>query len=287
MALQGLGMLSMLEGENPRARACFEEAQAIFREVCDAEEFAWASDNLGQVLRRTGELAAAETCHAQSLAAFSEIGHESGIALTIPMLADTRLDRANPQAARDLLEPHIARLRERGDAKSAFFTWALALLGEATVTLGDFEAGERVLSECVALCKERSFTNQIAYCEEYLGRLWTERRDFERAKRHFRTSLQLQRNLSDPWALIRRIERAAVLFAECQREQVAAALLGTASTVRESLKMPRVPACSLPFERVMRLLRERLSPEELRRAWEEGEKRSLSETLELALAQLE
>jgi diguanylate cyclase (GGDEF)-like protein len=286
MALQGVGRIDMLQGNLVRARRCFEEAQSTFAELGNQEELAWAASNLGQVLRREGDLQGAEECYTRSLSIFREIRQVWGIATALPLLAGTLLDRANPGAAKRLLDPQLGHMRETGDTNGVLFTWGLTLQGEAELALGNLERAERILEECGSICRERAYSNQVAYVEECLGRLCLERGESAPSRRHFRDSLVLQHSLGDSWALIRLLERVAVLIAREGKPLVATQILGSTNTARSRHGVPRGLGQQQEHDEVLGGLQHRLEEADFTRAWREGQAMTEDQTAKLALAHL-
>ena len=287
MALQGVGRIVMLQGDQARARRCFEEARSTFLELGDREELAWANSNLGQLLRRQADLRGAEECYAKSLEIFQEIQQVWGIATALPLLAGTLLDRANPGQAKELLDPHLARMRETGDTNGAIFTWGLTLLGEAEVALGNVERAERVLEECGSICRARAYTNQVAYVEECWGRLCLELGELERSRKHFRDSLVLQHSLGDSWALTRVLEWVAILIARLGNAWVAAQILAATNTIRSQERIPRGLVHQRAHDELQARLAESVDAQALASASQQGREMTLEQTVSLALAQLE
>ena len=123
IALGNLAYLDVLAGELTTARVRLEEASAISRESCEAQNAAWISVNLGFVRHLEHDRAGAAHLFADALRTASELGEHESLAMALLGLA---LDSADPNTAAKLhgaadlareqlgssLDPLEAQLRE-------------------------------------------------------------------------------------------------------------------------------------------------------------------------------
>jgi predicted ATPase len=111
-ALSGLGVLLEASGNYERAKACHEEALAIFREVGDEPGIAEALENLGIVASSEGDLDRAEAFREEVLTLRRASGDKRGIAVSLINLG------------------HLAYLRHDANRAVEFFQEARDLSNE-------------------------------------------------------------------------------------------------------------------------------------------------------------
>jgi predicted ATPase/class 3 adenylate cyclase len=148
-ALSGLGVLVAQQGDQRRARPCFDEALAIRRERGDTAGIARSLSNLATLAAELGDLAQAQALYEQSLAAFRQVGDDWGAAMVLGNLGIVATDRGEPAIAQARIEESLAIRRKLGDrygVAAALYALALALQGK-----GDVAKARRCAEESLEL----------------------------------------------------------------------------------------------------------------------------------------
>jgi non-specific serine/threonine protein kinase len=171
-----LGSAAYLQGNDERARACFEESIALFRALGDANFLALSLRRLAQIALRCGSPQRAHTLLCESLELNTQIGSPAGIAACLGGLASVLLAQGQPADAARLLSSAQALLRETADQLMAVDREMFdALLARTRTLLGNaFDAvwaeghavrGKAAIMDmvtCVAGSPEQSHNKRLA-----------------------------------------------------------------------------------------------------------------------------
>jgi predicted ATPase/class 3 adenylate cyclase len=114
-ALEGLGVLLEASGDYDRAKACYEDALAIFRQVGDQQGIAAGLDNLGTIALVEGDLRASETLREEALALRRAMDDRRAIAVSLNNLGQVAYIEHNVERAIELFEEARVLSRETGD----------------------------------------------------------------------------------------------------------------------------------------------------------------------------
>jgi predicted ATPase/class 3 adenylate cyclase len=195
-ALQGLGNLTIEQGNYERAKVSTEEALALYRELGDKKGVADSLGHLGWATMYQGDDERAEALFEESLAAARESKDDWSISYALNALSVMASDRGDFERAKVLWEESLALARKLRDARRR--AAVLSNMGFAETVRGDFERAEALLTEQLALSRELKDPLLIAFVLLNRGIIATRRGDFERARTLLEESLMLQGGPGEP-----------------------------------------------------------------------------------------
>jgi non-specific serine/threonine protein kinase len=151
-ALNGAGVLALLQSDCPAARTLHEESLTVKRELGDQQGIASSLNNLGDVAHYEGDHAAARALYEESLAIWRELGDRRGVAVSLSNLGNAAYGQGVYAAARPLYEESLAIFKELGDRWG--IAYSLNNLGLVAHAEGDYPAALALLKECLQICRE-------------------------------------------------------------------------------------------------------------------------------------
>jgi predicted ATPase len=163
-ALYRLGELTHTVGDFEQARAIFQRCVDISRQIGSQDAIGYALDQLGYCHVLVGDLAGAEAAYKESLARFTEMGNELGVALSSTGLGITAWARggADLNVAVDWISNSIARSRQVGHPIHLATT--LSVKGLILNDLADFAQARSFLEEGLALARQVGFRRGLITC---------------------------------------------------------------------------------------------------------------------------
>lgn len=167
--LKNAGTLANQQGDPARARALYEEALAIRRELEDRYGIAVLLNNLGMVAMFQEAYATSQPLFAESLAVFREIGDRWAIAQVLNNLGLVLRFQGEHAVARQMLEESIALCRALGDKWGT--ANSLSSLSNLLIHQGQFDEVRALSSESLRINQELGDRIAIAYCLEDLASL--------------------------------------------------------------------------------------------------------------------
>lgn len=229
--LDAAGMLSLLQGDKPVARAQLRESLALYRQLDDPSGLAWALIQFGFWCAEAGRLKAARRFMHQALELCRQLGDRRGIARCLNTLGLAALLAAEYDQACALLEECLPLSREAGDRWGT--AWALTNLAGALlqlVELGqvDVRVTDTLLDEAEVIWNELGERRHLAFICLFRGTAAMVDLDLERAGALIERSLSLFTEVEEVRGKEHVLSAWSRLFnAEGQFEH-AARLLGTA-----------------------------------------------------------
>jgi adenylate cyclase len=191
---QALGILYRQRGDYDAALAWFEQAEKKWITLDDRAGFGQVLTEMGTVLLRKGEYAAAQQHLDKSFNLARELGNRAGMALALYRLGEVshESDHAATQA---LWEESLALWREL-DNKPGIAA-ILNSLGVVASEQGDYPAARMLHEESLALRRELGDKRGIAVSLLNLGVLAEEQGDYAVAQALYQENLALRRELGD------------------------------------------------------------------------------------------
>jgi tetratricopeptide (TPR) repeat protein len=178
-----------------RERGNYEQADALFREAIEINQRTWESqgstaalarnwlarnlNNLGRSAEQRGEAGEAQRLQEESLAIFTELDHDWGIAMARGDLGAALRMLEDLSAAKDQLERSLRlrlRIKDRHGVASSLRGLA-AIAGDQ----GELERAEAQLKASIRLSMEIADREGIALCLQTLARVAADRDDGSRA----------------------------------------------------------------------------------------------------------
>jgi len=157
------------QGDLDRAKAMFQDAIKVFRQVGDLEGITSVSGNLGDIALARGNLTDAARALSDAIPGYEEMGDKDGVALTLADLAE--VERRSGELKKALSGYQEARTvaQEIDDKRAMAYT--LAGTGDVLVDQGDLQAARKSYQESLALRKEIGDKQTVAETEVALSRL--------------------------------------------------------------------------------------------------------------------
>jgi len=276
-----LALLFGLTGDFAAARAQYEQALPLSRELGDTQLYAYILERLGWVAREQGDGATAWLRVTESLAIFRDLGDAAYTASTLVSMAGIAILEEDPARAEALLAESRA-VAQQGDENPNTIFWRLNHLGQAAQLRGAYDRAAQFHQESLSLLEtdtSPSAATLAAYRD--LGETAVGLGRPDEAVRWLAQGLAASRMLGEQpftaWCLAS-LGSAAALDQEPER---AARLWGAAERLRQSIGCRPAPATRATYERALAATRARLGEEAFVAAWQRG--RAL--TVEQAIAE--
>jgi tetratricopeptide (TPR) repeat protein len=188
--LNSLGYALMLRGDNARAVSCLREGLASLRSAGRLSEAAHALNNLGTIHQRECDWEQAARRYRSALDLYRRLGSETGIAPVLLNLAEVNITRGQ-------IEDGLAqagRVVHNTDLASHWRCHGLLRLAWAHSFLGDQEAAIRQGRQALDISKAEQLTKLQEAAHRRMGQIEGLRRNFDSARRHLETALEISRN---------------------------------------------------------------------------------------------
>jgi predicted ATPase len=160
-ALAGTATFSVRLGAFEEAKALFERALALYRELDDLDEISRCIAELGGVAVAERDLERAAQLYTESISIFEQTGNKIRLAVALANLAAIAAEAGDPAAAAEHGRRAIALQRENGDADGL----GVSLANLARVHLGRGEVADArvTLAESMEIAKRLGYQLLLAY----------------------------------------------------------------------------------------------------------------------------
>ncbi len=187
--MRTLGETQRKQSRFGAARARYEEALSIYREIGDRLGEANCIWALGDVLRGQAEYEMARAYYEEALGIYREIGNRLGEANSIKALGDIHRKRAEYQAAQNAYEKALSIYRDIGaPLGKAYCVWAL---GEVYRMRGIYGTAQAYYKEALSIYRETGDRMVQANCIQALGDIYYTVGDYEAAHRYYEEALRI------------------------------------------------------------------------------------------------
>jgi predicted ATPase/DNA-binding SARP family transcriptional activator len=279
-SLIGLGNVAHSQGNQEAARTLYEDSLAIRRERGDRWGIANSLSNLGNVAYSLRDYGAARALYEESLAMNQELGDKAGIANSLYNLGCLAHVQGDPSLAKSLFEESLAIRRAWGD--KATIANLLYNLGNVAHTQGDYAAAGALLQESLTLYREIGHPF-IIHVLGLLGHVERAVGDYAQATSLYQESLKLRRETGDRLSLAQSLEDFAGLAGRQGQWERALRLLGAVEALGETLGRTLPIAIAVEYERTVATAHAVLSEEAFLAVWEEGRAMTLEQAVAYAL----
>jgi predicted ATPase/DNA-binding SARP family transcriptional activator len=320
-ALTDLGVIAQAQDDTAEGRADLEASVAHWRELGDREQLAYALAWLSWSTLFDGDLAGARARAAESLDIATSLQEQWTVALATQALGFIACETGDLAEARAHGNESHRIYRELGDRWGA--GGALADLARISYLEGDFQAAQSEAEACLAnqtvaadkwqmvqttgllteiarangdVATARAYGQRSLAMAEQLGQLgiigWSHRSlgyietsvgDFEAARSHFETGLDVFRERGYKLGIACCIAGLAGLAVAQGDYRRAVRRFGAANALLDTLGATLAPADRLAIEASLAAARDHLTGEEFASAWVEGKAKNLDQAIAEAL----
>ncbi len=281
-SLNNLGNVAIHQGYFEQARKFYEDSLTLQRKISDKRGIAESLNNLGNVEWCMENYKEAQKFYEESLALFNEMSDNGGKADSLTNLGNIAFVRENFEQAQKIYEECLSLFRKIGDKRGIAYT--LNSLGSTSHNLQNYEQAGKFFTESLKLFREMRDKRLIAESLYELGYLEYIQGNYEPAQILFKESLTLNREMQDKHAIANSLIGFAYLF--CARDDLSRAAI-VVGAVKATFKCMGINlhGTELKFhEKIINKLHEKLRNEEFEKYFEEGEKLTLEQTVEMAMS---
>jgi tetratricopeptide (TPR) repeat protein len=195
VAYYGIGLLSLRQGDLPRALPRLERAMGICQEADLPVYFPWMAGALGAAYTLGGRVAAAVPLLTQAMEQTMATGMAGDQALCSLPLGEAHLVAGRLEEAHALAEHTLALAREHQQRGTQ--AYALRLLGEIAAQRDPLgrEQAEAYYRQARALADELGMRPLLAHCHHGLGTLYAKLGQQEQARAELSTAIELYRSM--------------------------------------------------------------------------------------------
>lgn len=287
-SLNSLGTAVQEQGDHRQALFFFEESLALRRTLVDNPStqrgIAVVLNNIGGSWHCQGDFARARAAFDECLAAFRVLGDKHGIAIVLNNLGEAARDQGDYERSLNCHEESLALNHELGNKEGVAFS--LTNIGEVAGLQGDFARAEKLTAEALALFRELGHKAGIAVALNAQGEIAQLHGDFAHALALYRASLGLCQEVGDKRTMVSCWEGLARVACAHNQPSHAARLLGAATQIRESSKMPLPPTDRAYQQETVACMHAQLNDVTFAAEFAQGRAMTLEQATEYALKEL-
>ncbi len=196
MSMGNLGYAHYLRGDYKTARDIYETVlQAVETMEYSQTGIAYSKNNLGEILRDTGEMTRAHRLFQEAYDLFEATQQKRGMAFTLNNLGGLLFIQGNYDEAKEAYERSYALHREIGDRLGT--AHSLSLLGNVASTAGEPEMAKTRYRESLQIRRERGDKRGIGDSLSDLALIALNEGDFANAETLYAESIQIAREIGD------------------------------------------------------------------------------------------
>lgn len=281
MALHAAGNLAHCQSDYPAAKAFFEDALVIQRQLGNRKGVAAALGSLGNVAQYQGDYAAARALFEESLEINREVGNRLHEAANLTCLGSVSFEQADYAAAEAFQQQALPLNRELGNLHSVAINLnALGLLAQAR---GESEAAERYYRQAMEIYTSQEDHTGEAIALHNLGALAVRCGDLEAARPLHRRAIELIRPEGGSRLLAAILSGSAALLEAEDRFADAAAVRGAIEALREAIGSPEAERDRSAYDEDVRKLKAKLGVDGFTEAWAAGRALTPDQAADFAL----
>jgi tetratricopeptide (TPR) repeat protein len=265
LALAGLdyAQASYRESKSSSSQAC-----EISRQLGNDAGVAASLNQLGMVLRETGDLAAARQYHEEALALFVTLGDERGAVSCRSNLGVVALFEGNLDAAEELHQAALTERRRLGDVRG--IASSLGNLATITRLRGDPERAQEMHEEALAMRRELGDPWGVAGSLVNLCLVAVQRGDLEKAADLLSEATRGFTSVGDRLGVCETLHARALLTAAEDLPAEAVRLLAVAECARSDIGAPLPPIYRREADRLLAESKALLDKKVFDAAWQAG-----------------
>jgi tetratricopeptide (TPR) repeat protein len=284
-AMAKMGHHAWLRSEYAQAITYLEQSLAMFRELGDSRGMASALQLLGDATRDCSETQRAITCLQESVARFRELGDLGGLAFALTGLGDAYYNQDDLVAAHTCFQESAARFQEIGNRYG--LPWALLTLGKVAYAQHQFAQAQLLLEDTVARFRSLGHRTALAWSLHHLSATLLMQNADREAQVLLREALELQYIERNKRLIVESLERCVMLQVRQHAFIPAARIGGAAEGLHEREHLPLARADKTIYEREIAALRAQMDTPTLADAWAAGRTLTWQQAADESLAWLE
>lgn len=281
-ALFAIGDLAIEQVDLPFARAAWEQALEIERELGDKSGVAAALNALAVVRRDQGDYPGARSLLMETIRLWQEAGDSVSVAHAMSNLADVARAQSDYAAALSLHQECLAIYRSLGDRTS--MAWSLNHQGDMQRGQGEAEAARSLYEQALAIFRELDDKTGSARSLIDMGKLSCDEGAYDVARGLYAEALKLFSQLGETRDIARALEHIACATADQGNWNRALRVAGAAASLREKFGTPLPPSAKAYLERRLEAARQQMTTSAAATAWMEGTRMTSEKAIEYALA---
>ena len=222
-----LGNLAMNRSEYDEARARYEQAVALYRQVGDVLWEAHSTGGLGDVALERSDYDTAQGWYEQALPLYRQVGDAAGEANCIARLGEIAVERSDYDTAQALYEQALPLYRQAEDAAEEEVLReanCIAGLGDIALARSDHDSAQGWYEQALALYRQAGSGLGEADCILRLGDIALDRSDYDGARARYDQVLPLYRQVGDVLGEANCIGRLGDIALACSDHDEARAL---------------------------------------------------------------
>ncbi|HLV79283.1 MAG TPA: tetratricopeptide repeat protein, partial [Chthonomonadaceae bacterium] len=280
-ALNGVGVMAMVQSEYAQGRAALEESAHLYRQSRHKAGLAAVLNNLSVVVRQQGDYSAALACIQEAIELARQAENKKQIADYLVNMGVIAREQANPTEARLHFEEALTLYRELGNTEGIART--LMDIGVTYQDQADYAQARTCYEQSLELRRTSEDRWNMAGMLGNLGGLALIQQDYPAAYRFLGEALAMGGQLGDRYLVAHFLVPLAALATEQQQFLRAARLLGAEEGLRAATNTPLHASLRVHHERAVEAARAALGSEDFSAAWAEGHALSLEQAVALAL----
>jgi tetratricopeptide (TPR) repeat protein len=277
-----LAWMSVTSGEHKAGRLAAEQAIVLGRQTNDLATVTLAYGILGLTCAFLGDFPAAQQAmtEGESLARQHSLRSELAFILSVRGQLEyfSRTDLARAEAY----------LKEASQlAKEEGFRWASSFLAigmaHTAAFMGDLDAARAAFEESGKIARKMGNKRILYSSQSELAHVLRQHGELDEPLGIYKDLLPKWKELGHRAAVAHELECIAYILARKEAPEYAVILLGAAQEIRRVIDTPRTSAEEIEYQEEVRMLREMLGEDDLRKRWDAGRGLAIEQAIELAI----
>ena len=280
----GLFFLASVASESGRYKEShkyFEGALNISREFNDARRIGSILLNWGITYYYEGDYEIAEKFITESLASYKEIGDKRTIAILLNNLGNIFYLKNDFQSAEKRYKESLALGREIDD--SYIKSLSSASLGITAFQQGKLEEAESLYKDGMLHSQKLNHATMISLLHCYQGLLALKRGQIANARKSFHAGLTLSHESDVKAYIIYNLIGYACVFLDENNLPLTIKILSASSSLADSIGFKMEPELKQPYDSALASAKEKMTETEFTTNWDEGQKLTTDQAVDLAL----
>jgi predicted ATPase/class 3 adenylate cyclase len=268
-------------GQYQESHEYFRGSLEISKEINDTRRIGSTLLNWGTTYYYEGNYVTAEKYITESLAFYREIGDKRTIAISLNNLGNIFFLKNDYQTAEKHYTDSLALGRETDDRYIKSIS--LASLGITTFQQGKYEQADAHYEEGMINSRALNHAVMISLLHCYQGLLALVRGNVSSARDSFHAGVKLAHEGDIKAYVIYNLVGCANAHLAENKTLLAVKLLGSSTAIADAIGFKMEPEIKGPYERAIATAKEKLGEDEFSTAWDEGQKMTPDQAVELEL----